>query len=167
MSTVARSRPGAFSASTAALVGPRQRARPWSRQKSIFAFELFVVQILAIAVLQTVLQLHITHELAQTSTVDTAQLLRDLFFDSLRTLTWVGPLIGLLSVWIALRLSDRFTSSADRVRVAMRQLAEGDPGVRLRLGPGDALEGMEDDFNRLADRFAQRRRERGTDDATP
>lgn len=165
MSTAARLRTGAWRASDAAEAAPRPRAPRWTHQKIVFAFELFVVQILAVCVLQTVLQLHITHELAQTSTVDTAQLLRDLFFDSLRTLTWVGPLIGLLSVWVALRLSDRFTASADRVGLAMRQLADGDPGVRLRLGPGDALEGMEDDFNRLADRFAQRRRERGTDEA--
>ena len=143
---------------------PSRRSHHWSHQKSRFAFELFVVQILAIGALQTVLQLHITHELAQTTSIDTANLLRALFFDSLRTLTWVGPVIALLSVLVALRLANRFTASSERVGLAMRQLADGDPGVRLRLRAGDALAGMEPDFNRLAELLTQRRRERGGDD---
>ena len=164
MSSITRSRALTWQTTGASGSKVRRRGPRWSQQKSLFAFELFVVQIVAVCVLQSVLQVHITHELARTSSIETAELLRGLFFDNLRVLTWVGPLIALLSVLVALRLADRFTASAMRVRIAMRQLAGGDPGVRLRLGPGDALAGLDEDFNRLADLLTQQRRERGTRD---
>jgi methyl-accepting chemotaxis protein len=161
MSSVARLRAGSWEHQRASRAGVRPRTRPWSAQKIHFAFEIFVVQIVIVCMLQTVLQLHITHELARTASIETAELLRGIFFDTLRTLTWVGPLITLLSVLVAMRFTDRYTSSAQRVRTAMRQLADGDPGVRLRLGSGDALEGLDEDFNRLAELLAQKRRDRG------
>ena len=62
-----------------------------------------------------------------------------------------------LIVWIGLTASHKVAGPVYRLKKAMREVADGNPGVRIALRQGDELKEAADLFNRMMDVLAPRR----------
>lgn len=115
-----------------------------------FALQVLSVQLISILAYVAALQLKIVGLLRVTESVDVELALREVFQMGLVTLVIVGPIVSLFVVLMALRLSNTVVGPVPRLRNSIRALADGNYATRIRFRPGDALCGLDDDFNVLA-----------------
>lgn len=121
-----------------------------------FAAQIFLAQFVAILTYQAAIQLRISSHLRSTEGFLAEQLLRELFSESFYTLLVIAPIVGFLVALLSLRLSLQIVGPIPRLRRALRAVADGDYTVRLGFRPGDALVGVDQDFNAAAEALESR-----------
>ena len=141
-----------------------RRRRQWIIQPRFqipFALVLVLLQINVGIVFQGVLHFRV-RQLAREAGSLREFLTTDLWSSTLPLMALAAVIVGTVVFVLGIRYSNQIVGPLPRVRRALNDLTEGKSPTRLKFRPGDVLEELASDINRLADSIDE---QRGTEPA--
>ncbi|HKK72512.1 MAG TPA: HAMP domain-containing protein [Candidatus Krumholzibacteria bacterium] len=144
---------------------PRRRFVVNRRYQVQFAILLVIFQFNVGILYQGILQMRVDAIAREAGTLaDFTEM--NLWNALLPSMLGISVVVALVSYVMGLFFSNSIVGPIPRLRTALQQIARGDFSPRLRFRPGDALEDVADDVNRLAAALDARYGERKDDAET-